>query len=299
MKILISGGTGLIGSAFAGKCIAAGHQVTILTRNTGIARSGNPTISYWDGQSPESCQTVVDGSDAVVHLAGENIGGARWTKERKERIILSRLESGTALAKAIEKSERRPSVFVQASAIGAYGVDLERTFDETSPMGTDFLAGICKKWEDSTLQVENAGLRRMIIRTGVVLARTQGALPRMALPFKFFVGGPIGSGKQWLSWISLEDEVKAILFLIEHPECSGIYNLTSPNPARNVAFSRTMARVLRKPYWMPAPAIAVKLLFGEMSTLVLDGQKVLPTRLLSAGYPFKHSDLEPALEDVL
>jgi hypothetical protein len=200
---------------------------------------------------------------------------------------------------AFQAANKKPAVLMQASAVGYYGPSSDQILDESSPAGTDYLGKLSVDWEAATKAVEDMGVRRILIRTGIVLDRQQGALPRMLLPFQLFVGGPLGSGKQWMPWIHLSDQVQAMRFLLQQPDASGAYNLEAPNPVTNAELGKILAAVLRRPYWMPVPAFALKLLLGGMSTLVLDGQRAVPKRLLAAGFSFKYPNLREALQEVL
>lgn len=300
MNILISGGTGFLGRAFAQAFLSLGHSVTVLSRNPQTAHvPAGVQVAGWDGATPTGWGHLIETTDALVNLAGENIGASRWSLERKARIHDSRVRAGQAITAAVQQASHRPAVLVQSSAVGYYGVGDDRALDEDSPAGTDWLSSICLDWEASTQPVEALGVRRAIIRTGLVLSAQEGVLPRMLLPFRLFVGGPVGSGRQWLSWIALADMIGAVQFLFENDDCQGEFNLTAPQPVTNAQFGKTLARVMRRPYWMPAPAFALQLAFGEMSTLVLDGQRVLPKNLLERGYSFRFSELQPALEAIL
>ena len=247
---------------------------------------------------------MLEGTDAIVNLAGANIAGdgffpTRWTNSRKKIIWQSRLDAGKAIVEAITLAEHKPSVLVQSSAIGFYGPLTDRTVDETGPAGNDFMADLCQEWEQSTEVVEMSGVRRVVARTGIVLSHHGGALGRMILPYKLFAGGPFGNGKQVMSWIHIADEVAAIKFLIESPEATGIYNLTAPNPVTNAEFGKTLSKVMHRPYYLPVPGFAMRMLFGEVATVVLDGQRVLPARLLRSGYEFKFPNIELALQQIL
>jgi uncharacterized protein (TIGR01777 family) len=302
MRVLIIGGTGLIGKALASSLIARSHQVWILSRHPESVTMQNVTVVKWDGQTSAGWEKEAGEVDAIVNLAGESIGDSRWTRERKEQLLSSRMQAGEALVAAVYKARAAsggsPKVVVQSSAIGYYGPSIDREIVESDPAGGDFLAKVCIDWENSTRPVEVTGIRRVIIRTGLVLSLAGGVLPKMLLPFRLFVGGPVGSGKQWYSWIHIQDEVEAIRFLLENESAHGAYNLTSPQPLTNADFGRVIARSLRRPYWMPAPAFALKLALGEMSTLVLDGQKVIPDRLRAAGYQFHFQNADDALKDL-
>lgn len=300
MHILISGGSGFIGTALTDSLLADGHQVVILTRNPqkAIVNKGAKSIGWEDLGDPKGVD-LLSQVEAVVNLAGENIGAGPWTKKRKERILSSRLMAGKVLTEAIRKVGRRPKVFIQASAVGYYGACQAEPVTETSPAGSDYLAEVCKAWEASTRSVEELGVRRAVIRTGVVLSKDEGALPRMLLPYRLFVGGPLGRGKQGFPWIHPADEVAAIRFLMEKETAVGVFNLCSPNPLSNADFGRNLARALKRPYWLPVPAIALRLLLGEMSTLVLDGQFMIPARLQELGFRFYFENAGSALEDLI
>jgi uncharacterized protein (TIGR01777 family) len=241
----------------------------------------------------------LEGVTAVVNLAGESIGAGRWTEARKRRLRESRIRSAEAIALALGRVDRRPSVLLQASAVGLYGPSADEEIDESRPAGKDFLAGVCRDWEAATEVVENFGVRRVLLRTGVVLATSGGALPRILLPFKLFAGGRVGTGRQWFPWIHLADEVRAVRFLLEATTLSGAFNLTAPNPVTNGELAKRVGRILKRPSLVPAPGFVLRAIMGEMATLVLDGQRAVPRRLLNAGFEFEYQDLEPALRDLL
>jgi uncharacterized protein (TIGR01777 family) len=253
----------------------------------------------WDGATAEGWGALADGADAVVNLAGESLAEGRWTSERKRRIRESRLRAGQAVVQAVSVAARKPRVVVQASAVGYYGPRGDEEVDERAAPGQDFLARLCVEWEASTAPVEAQGVRRVVVRSGLVLSREGGALPRILLPFRLFVGGPLGDGRQWWSWIHIADEVAAIRFLMEREEASGAYNLTAPNPLTNAAFGKALGRVLGRPSFVRTPALALRLAFGEMGSVLLEGQRVLPRRLLDAGFRFHFPDAEAALRDLL
>jgi len=299
-RIVLAGGSGLIGQSLIQKARAAGWEVVLLTRQQGGSDTGVKTVT-WDGRTVGDWQSCLEGAYAVVNLAGENIGAGRWTAARKHRILSSRVNAGQALVGALQNTRSRPPVFLQASAIGYYGptdsagVASERPATEASLPGKDFLAGVTLDWEASTRVVEDMGLRRVVLRTGIVLAKEAGALPRLLPLFKLFAGGPLGNGKQFWSWINLTDELEVIWFLLNKDTASGAYNLTAPNPVTMAELGHTLASVLGRPYWLPAPAFALRLALGEMSTLLLESQRIQPERLLQAGYSFRFPDLRGAL----
>jgi uncharacterized protein (TIGR01777 family) len=301
MRVIVSGGSGLIGRALVDGLAADGHQTTVLSRSLDRLRDlpAGVRAAPWDARSAEMLTPLVAGADAVVHLAGEGIASGRWSAERKRRIRDSRVDSSAAMAAAIALAEPRPSVLLQASAVGFYGSRGSEELTEESAPGDDFLAETCRQWEAASAAVEDLGVRRVVLRTGLVLARDGGALPRMQLPFRLFAGGPLGNGRQYMPWIHLDDEVGAIRFLLDSPTAGGPFNLTAPEPLTNKQFSRTLGRVLRRPSFMPAPAVALRLALGEMSKLLLEGQRALPRRLEEAGYRFRYPGLETALRDLV
>jgi len=300
MKILISGGSGFIGKALTKSLLADGHEVVILTRDPQRAGLGTGVEAVrWDGRTDAGWGEVVARVDGIVNLAGANIGSGLWKRKRKAEILDSRVEAGKALTEAIRNTARRPKVLIQASAVGFYGPRGEEAVTEESGPGSGTLAEVCKAWEASTKPVEEMGVRRVVIRTGVVLSAKEGPLPRMLMPFRFFVGGPLGNGKQGFPWIHPQDEQAAIRFLIENEKASGVYNLSAPKPLSNADFGRVIAKVMKRPYWLHVPAFALRFLLGELSTLLLDGQYMLPGRLQEMGFHFRFETAESALEDLL
>jgi uncharacterized protein (TIGR01777 family) len=300
MRIIIAGGTGLIGKKLTKLLLAEGHQVSILTRNPStVEHVIDAHYVSWDARTISAWGELISQVDAVINLAGENLGSGFWTAKKKQRIMTSRTEAGKVISDAIQKANPRPKVIIQASAVGFYGPRSDEPVTEDSPAGNDFLAKVCKEWERATQPVEEINVRRVVIRTGVVLSKEEGALKRMIIPFRFFAGGPLGSGKQGVSWIHPADEVASILYLMENEKARGVYNLSAPEPLSNAAFGRILARVMQRPFWLPVPSIALRLLLGQMSSLVLDGQFMLPTRLKELGYQFKFENAELALQDLL
>jgi uncharacterized protein (TIGR01777 family) len=253
----------------------------------------------WDAHTSTGWGHLVEEAGAIFNLAGENLGAHLWTPAHKEKVLSSRANAGKAVMQALTEAKHRPGVLVQASAIGYYGASDTRILDESSPAGKDWQAKVCLDWESSTREAERMGMRRVVVRTGLVLTKKGGVLPRLLLPFRLFGGGPLGSGRQYYSWITMRDEIQALLFLLKDENTSGVYNLTAPNPIQQAGFGRAIAQVLRRPYWFPAPAFAMRLALGEMSTLVIDGQRVVPSRLSEAGYKFNDEQLKPALQSIL
>jgi uncharacterized protein (TIGR01777 family) len=300
MRVIITGGTGLVGRPLAAGLAEDGHEVIVLSRHPeGAGRlPAGVRAARWDGATAEGWGHLVEGAGAVVNLAGENLSAGRWTAERKARIVASRVNAGQAVVEAVKSAQQRPAVVVQSSAVGYYGPHGDEAVDESSPAGPDYLSRIALQWEASTQEVEGLGVRRAIIRTGVVLSRYGGALPRLLLPFRFFVGGTVGSGRQWFPWIHIVDEVRAIRFLIDRPEARGPFNLSAPNPVTYASLARTLGRVLHRPALVPVPGFALRLLFGEMATVLLEGQREVPAALLRLGFTFRYPELAPALRDL-
>jgi uncharacterized protein (TIGR01777 family) len=299
MNILITGGTGLIGRALTRSMTADDHTVMVLSRSQRWAPPESQVRYFtWDARTSAGWEEALQSADAVVHLAGENIGGGLWTPDRKERILNSRVSTGRALVEGLRQTGARPRVFVQASGIGIYGTSENQTFREGDRAGSDFVSEVAQAWEASTDEIEAMGVRRILARIGPVLDAKSGILPLMALPFRLFVGGPVGSGQQWLSWIHIQDQINALRFLLEHEATQGVYNLCAPNPVTNAEMGRAFARVLGRPYWFPTPAFALRIVLGEMSTLVLDGQRAVPERLQQAGFTFQFPEIEAALRDL-
>jgi uncharacterized protein (TIGR01777 family) len=307
MRILITGGTGLIGRALSADLAADGHGVIVLSRSPEKAQDlpAGVRTERWDAHTADGWAHLADGADAIVNLAGANLAGKRiiprrWTMERKRIIRESRIQAGQAVVEAVKQVATKPGVVIQASGVGYYGFTGDERLDESASPGDDFLAQFAfRDWEPSTEAVEDMGVRRVIIRSGAVLDRHEGALPRLLLQHRLFVGGPIGGGKQWLSWIHLLDNVAAIRFLIERQDASGPFNLTAPEPKTNAKFSRALGRVMGRPSFVPIPAFPLRWVLGEISSVVLEGQRVVPRKLLDMGFEFRFPVAEAALKDVL
>ena len=293
-KILVSGSTGLIGTALLSALRTSGYEVTCLVRG---GTSGKEQIG-WDPARPLAPESV-SGFDAVVHLAGESIVG-RWTDAKKRRIRESRVQGTRNLAAALAAAPQRPQLLISASAIGYYGDRGEETLREDSSSGDGFLPEVCREWEEAAEPVAKAGIRSVQIRIGVVLSASGGALHAMLLPFRMGVGGKMGSGRQWMSWVNIDDLVGAVQHVIKCDMLRGPVNVVAPNPVRNAEFTKVLASVLSRPAIFPMPAFAARLVFGQMGDeLLLASQRVEPAKLLTSGYFFKKSDLKTALEAIL
>lgn len=294
MNVLIAGGTGFIGTALTQSLEHDHHRVFILTRQS---PSKNNHIQ-WDGKTTNGWGYLVNEMDAVVNLTGYGLEHWPWTKRQKQKFITSRVIPGLALASAIKDSSHRPSVFLQASGINRYGLRNDTIADESTPPADDFLAQITVGWEDATKPVEELGVRRVITRNAVVLARRGGLFPLMALPVRLFFGGKFGDGKQATPWIHIADHIAAIRYLLENENAHGPFNLIAPTPTSNADFMKIIARSLRRPYWFHLPAFLLRIPLGEMSILLTEGSYSQPKRLLELGYEFKFPKLEDALVDL-
>lgn len=307
MRIVIAGGTGFLGSPLAEVYAEDGHDVVVLTRRlpAGEARhdsgTGVPGITRvgWkpDGQGGPWAATL-DGADAVINLAGEGIGDRRWTPQRKAQLRDSRIIPTRSLAAAIRASAVPPKVLVSASGVGYYGASGDEPKTEDSPAGDDFLAHVCEDWEGEALGAVSPATRVVVTRTGVVLERAGGALTQMMRPFQLFVGGPIGSGRQYISWIHRHDWIEMLRWIVQTPEVTGPINATSPEPVTNREFARALGLALRRPGFVPAPAFVLKLALGEMASLALTGQRVLPARVQALGYHFRYPHLDQAFRGI-
>ncbi len=299
MRVIVTGGTGFIGPKLCARLVAKGHDVIALTRDASRSRDDvHPkvrVVSWADGAAWEG---FVDGAGALVNLAGESIA-QRWTPSAKARIAKSRLDAAAKLRAAAEKAAQKPSVLVNASAVGYYGPAGDEVLDESAPAGQDFLARTCVDWEAAARSLEPLGVRVAMLRTGVVLGAGGGALAKMLPPFRAFVGGPLGSGTQWMSWIHESDLVELFLWAIENPAVAGPVNATAPSPVTMRDFATALGKALHRPSFMPAPAAAIRLALGEMATVVLDGQRVVPKKALALGFTFRFTDVLAALRDVV
>ncbi len=299
MKIFLTGGSGFVGTYLSRELAQKGHEVTILTRSERPAAPTPAGISYLTGNPTEEgpWMAAVPEHDWIINLAGASIF-TRWTKTIKQAVYDSRILTTQNLTKALAAGDRR-QLFCSTSAIGYYGPRGEETLTEDSGAGSDFLAGLAQDWETEALKAQELGVRVVLTRFGIVLGKGGGALGQMVPMFKRFLGGPVGSGNQWFSWIHQGDHARAFLFIQEHPEISGPVNLTSPNPVRNRELAQALGRALHRPSFMPAPAFMLRLILGEFADTVLEGQKVLPQKLLDAGFTFQFPTINQALADLL
>ena len=303
MRILLIGATGFIGRHLYDKLLEHGHQLYVFTRNEKRARQvlkGDAKIVQWKSNEHIVMQEYAHKVDAVVNLGGENLAAKPWRGEQKRKILSSRVSIGKAISFALDRSQDKPYLLIQGSAIGYYGFHPSYTFREGMAPGEGFLPMVTQQWEDSVRHVDDRNTRKVFIRTGLVLGREGGLLPRMMQTFRRFAGGYLGSGEQWLAWIHIDDQVKAIVELLEADNASGVYNLTSPNPVKMRDFARTLGKVMGRPSWFHVPGFILKAIFGDMAReTMLQGQRVLPGRLKDRGFEFVHPDLEEALHDLV
>ncbi len=295
MKVLIAGGSGFLGTALINSLRHDNHKVIALTRRP----PQNSDQTQWDGKTMDGWGYLVNEVDAVVHLTGFGLEHWPWTPTQKQKFIDSRVIPGLALVSAIQNASRLPKVFLQSSGINRYGLRGEGIADESTPPGEGFLAQITVPWESVTEPIEALGVRRVVTRNAVVLAKRGGLFPLMALPTRLFFGGRFGSGKQAVPWIHLTDQISAVRFLLENEKARGAYNLISPAPTSNADFMRAIAKVLHRPYWFHVPAFLLKMVLGEMSDLLTEGRYSQPKRLIELGFQFRFGRLETAMEDLL
>jgi hypothetical protein len=303
MKLVVAGGTGFIGARLCNQLDRQGHSLTILTRSVSAVDSPNNTTILWQPGSPgtwdRNLEEAIDGADGVINLAGEPIAGKRWIAAQKRRLRSSRIDTTRTLVTAIGKAKKKPAFLINASAVGYYGPQGDEVITEESGRGGGFLAGLCSDWEEEAKRAESYGVRVIRLRTGIVLGKGGGALAKMVPPFKLFIGGPLGSGKQWMPWIHVEDEIGMIQFLMENSNAHGAVNACAPNPVTMKEFCRTLGSVLNRPCWAPVPAFALRLLLGEMAEMLLTGQRTVPAAAERLGYRFRHPELREALEKIL
>ncbi len=295
MKIILAGGTGFIGTPLRKKLLEEGHEVMVLVREVQESPSDAAKYMPWDGRSP---QTKIEAADAIINLAGENISARPWTPAQKEKILRSRIEATKALVLTIGQMKKKPSILINASAIGYYGDVPSGEVTEQSPRGRGFLAEVCEAWEAEAKKAEALGVRVVLARLGVVLGPGGGMLGKIVPPFRFFTGGPLGSGEQWISWVHIEDLIRIFLFILGSSGFSGAVNVTAPIPVPMKDFCKALGRVLKRPSWLPVPGFLLKFFLGELSEALLSGQKALPVRLRQAGYVFQYPDPGSALKNI-
>ena len=299
MKIVIAGGTGFIGSILADRLWNQFHSLVLLSRKppqeVGVSKK---EWFAWNPPEGGAWEAALDGADGVVNLAGEPIAGKRWSTEQKEKLRASRIDATRALVRAIAKVNGKPKFLLNASAVGYYGAHGEENLTESSAAGGDFLSRLCADWEAEAVKAEAHGIRVARIRTGIVLGKGQGALAKMVPPFKMFLGGPLGSGKQYMPWIHIEDEIGLLLFLIENEKARGAFNGTAPNPVTMDEFAKALGEVLNRPSWVSVPPSALALIAGEMADMLLTGQRAVPDAATKLGYTFKYPAIGAALQSL-
>jgi len=301
-KVLLTGATGMIGKKIYKALLRRGDEITVFTSSMvkGVQKiPGADELIEWNYKEKNQWQKHINGKDAIIHLAGANLFGKRWTKEYKKTIIESRQVGTRNIIDAIAKSEKKPEVFVCASAVGYYGDHGEDEITETAAPGSDFLARVCKIWEDEASKAENYGVRGVSIRTGVVLYKHDGALKQMITPFKFFVGGPLGNGTQWFPWIHINDIVRAYLFAIDNPNLKGAVNAASPQTVRMKDFSKKLGKILSRPSFFRVPSFAIKLAVGEVADTLVNSQRIVPKKLIENNFEFEFESLEESLKNLL
>jgi uncharacterized protein (TIGR01777 family) len=299
--ILVTGGTGLIGGRLIFRLLSDGYKILATSRNTAqfdTIKNPNFQSISWDGKSLLNNDGSLDDIHAVIHLAGAGVADKRWSNSYKKEILESRTQPTLALIHSFSTVKKTPAVFICGSATGIYGSSAKDTFTENSPKGDGFLADVCKAWEDAASTAEDFGMRRVSLRTGIVLDSKKGALPRMLTPYKFFIGGKLGNGKQWFSWIHIDDITGIIKFVLEDESLRGSFNATAPSPLRMADVARTIGTTLHRPAIFPVPEFALKIVLGESAYEITKSQKVIPERLLNAGFRFKFPHLKEALEDL-
>ncbi len=304
MKIAITGATGFVGSRLVQKLHGSNHQIIVFTRNVIKAQRVFPSLTFpnlefvtYTPKESGKWQESISGCDAVINLAGEPIA-ERWTAQQKQEILESRQLGTRKIVEAIAKAAVKPKVLLSGSAIGYYGTSETAVFEETSPSGSDFLAQVCQNWEAEAEKVKESGLRLVILRLGIVLANG-GALAKMIGPFQLFAGGPIGTGRQWFSWIHRDDLVNLMVEAITNEQMSGVYNATAPNPVNMKQFCENLGEAMNRPSWLSVPEFALELLLGDGAMVVLEGQKVLPKKAQALGFQFQYPDLKPALREII
>lgn len=301
-RVVVTGATGLVGKALCSRLKDSGYEVVVFSRDPDKARTIVPDMAEYVAWTPSEqgdWKTEVDGVYGVVHLAGAPIFGKRWSESYKEEIRSSRVVGTRGLVNAMSAANSKPSVFVCGSAIGWYGPRDDTILDESATPGADFLAHVCIEWEQEGAKAEEEHIRTVLLRTGIVLNKKEGALAQMTLPFRFFSGGPILPGSQWFSWIHVEDEVGIIMLALENEQIRGPLNATAPEPQTNRDFSETLGKVMGSPSWLPVPGFMLRVVLGEVSDILSKGQRVVPKKAVDIGYTFQYETSEEALQDLL
>lgn len=302
MKIVVAGGTGFIGRQLCQSLAQHGHHITVLSRSPEQAHPSlitAVTLVGWDGATRGPWERSLEGADALINLSGEPIAEGRWTAARKQALRESRIGTTRLLVQTLSYLSTKPHTLINASAIGYYGPRDSTPVTEETPPGSDFLADLCVNWEQEAMQAQSLGLRVVLLRIGLVLGEDGGALPQMTIPFRFFMGGPISPGTQWVSWIHRQDLIGLVHWALAHPTISGPVNGVAPSAVTMREFCRTLGRVLRRPSWLPVPELALRLVLGKLSTLLTTGQRVEPAIALRGGFVFQYPSLEPALKGIL
>jgi uncharacterized protein len=301
-RVVVTGATGLIGKRLCAALIARGDQVVVFSRNPQAAQAsvaGAAEYVAWDASEHGAWAEAINGSDAVINLAGASVNGARWTDEYKKTLYNSRVIGTRGIVKAIAAAEQPPAVLINGSAVGYYGFRDDTPLDESAKPGNDFLARLCVDWEAEAAKAESANVRTVLLRTGIVLSTEEGALPQLMLPFKLFAGGPVLPGTQWFSWIHIDDEVGLIVFALDDERVRGPLNATAPEPLTNRDFTATLGRTMKRPSWLPVPGFGLSAAFGELGSSLTEGQRVIPAKALELGYQFKYPTAQAALQQLI
>jgi TIGR01777 family protein len=302
MRVIIAGGSGFIGRRLIVELLQDRHEIILLSRRPENVRKTFPAVrvEYWDTKTGSVLTNIIDGAGAVINLTGESIAAKRWSSIQKQKILSSRIDSTRAIVNALEHTPHRPSVLLNASAVGYYAHVPEGEVTETYPKGNGFLPDVCNQSEMEAQKAQEFGVRVVLLRTGIVLDKSEGALHKLLLPFRMFIGGPLGNGRRWFPWIHVQDEVNAILYAMEHERIDGPLNLAAPQSIRMIEFCNVLGSVLHRPSWLPVPGFALRLILGEMAEpLLFQGQKIIPKKLLEADFKFQFPNLENALQDIL
>lgn len=300
MKVLIFGGTGFIGKNLCNELLSAGYKVCIVSRNpkrADLSGSGVEVIE-WNSSAGSLPVELLEGVNLIINLAGESIGNRRWTQSIKEKILDSRVQTTQAIVNAIKQKQVFPKVLINASAIGFYGPHGDEEISESTPAGQDFLAKVCQAWEAEAFKAQALGVRVVALRTGMVIG-DEGALARMMTPFRFYIGGPLGTGAQWMSWIHIKDLTRLIRFAAENENINGPVNATAPEPVKMKEFCKVLGQVMGRPSWLPVPGFLLKVVLGEMSDMLLNSQRILPKKILKEGFLFQFSATKTALKDII